>query len=54
LADNPQLNIRHPRYSHKDGKLVKKLRDAAPGDVLNARLSDGILSARVEEKRSRS
>ena len=36
---------------HPDGRVVRSVTDAAAGDVLDARLSDGALSVRVESKR---
>jgi exodeoxyribonuclease VII large subunit len=39
---------------HEDGRVVRSVLDAAPGDALDARLSDGSLSVRVERQRQRS
>ena len=33
---------------HRDGRVVRSVLDAAPGDRLSARLSDGELAVRVE------
>ena len=33
---------------HDDGRIVRSVLDAAPGDRLSARLSDGELTVRVE------
>ena len=37
---------------HDDGRIVRSVLDAAPGDVLDARLSDGQLRVRVEPSSS--
>ncbi|MFP7726305.1 exodeoxyribonuclease VII large subunit, partial [Lysobacter sp. D1-1-M9] len=34
---------------HDDGRIVRSVLDAAPGDRLDARLSDGALRVRVEK-----
>jgi exodeoxyribonuclease VII large subunit len=39
---------------HEDGRVVRSVLDAAPGDALDARLSDGSLSVRVETQERRS
>jgi exodeoxyribonuclease VII large subunit len=33
---------------HRDGRIVRSVGDAAPGDALSARLHDGVLSLKVE------
>jgi exodeoxyribonuclease VII large subunit len=35
---------------HVDGRVVRSVLDAAPGDTLDARLGDGSLRVRVEQK----